>query len=390
MTTKAAPTANDTPVNPGQKGFKKTKLGWIPEEWEIGYLKDFVVSLTAGVSVNSEDFEPSSNRLGVLKTSALHAGKFLPQNSKTVIQKDEDRVKEYVEEGAVMISRMNTPNLVGENAIAQKTHHNLFLPDRIWKTKYKNNVTFDKLWLGHLFQTKFLKGRFGKIATGTSGSMKNISKRDVLNSNIPIPPLPEQRAIARILSTWDRAIDRLQKLIAKKQERKKGLMQQLLSGKKRFAGFEGEWEQLRIDEIFEFLSTTSFSRNDLEYSNDPDRVKYIHYGDIHATYQQIVLNLEVNTEVPVLKKRAKLSDKTDFLRDGDLIVADASEDYEGVADCIELKNVGQQKIIAGLHTFALRDKKGLTEHGVRGYLLKSEKVVKRLREVATGSKVYGV
>src|SRR5690606_24677335 len=57
---------------------------------------------------------------------------------------------------------------------------------------------------------------------------------------IPLPPLPEQRRIAEVLSTWDSAIEQTERLIDAKQRRKKALMQQLLTGKKRFAEFEGE------------------------------------------------------------------------------------------------------------------------------------------------------
>lgn len=78
--------------------------------------------------------------------------------------------------------------------------------------------------------------------------MKNISKSSYLKIKIPLPPLPEQKKIADILSTWDKAIETTQALIDKLQLRKKGLMQQLLTGKKRLPGFEGEWEEVKLNE----------------------------------------------------------------------------------------------------------------------------------------------
>jgi len=65
-----------------------------------------------------------------------------------------------------------------------------------------------------------------------------------------LPPFPEQQKIAQILSTWDKAIDKLEALIAAKQKRKKSLMQQLLTGKKRLPGFVGEWKEFRLGELF--------------------------------------------------------------------------------------------------------------------------------------------
>ncbi|MBU41589.1 MAG: hypothetical protein CMN76_00090 [Spirochaetaceae bacterium] len=69
------------------------------------------------------------------------------------------------------------------------------------------------------------------------GAQPVINLKDILQYIIPLPPLPEQKKIARILSTWDKAIELLEKKIAAKEKLKKGLMQQLLTGKKRFKEF---------------------------------------------------------------------------------------------------------------------------------------------------------
>ncbi len=83
-----------------------------------------------------------------------------------------------------------------------------------------------------------------------SGSAMNFfGITDTGKFQISLPPLPEQRKIAEILSTWDEAIDLTAQLIAAKQRRKQGLMQQLLTGKVRFPGFEGEWEKTTLEEI---------------------------------------------------------------------------------------------------------------------------------------------
>ena len=65
----------------------------------------------------------------------------------------------------------------------------------------------------------------------------------------PLPPLPEQKAIARVLSTWDDAIHKTEQLIAQKELRKKWLMQNLLTGKIRLKGFEGEWKEIHIRDV---------------------------------------------------------------------------------------------------------------------------------------------
>ncbi len=148
------------------------------------------------------------------------------------------------------------------------------------------------------------------------------------------------------------------------------------------------WSSLPINEVFEFIGTSSFSRNDLNYEVNKDSIYNIHYGDIHSTYKNAVLDFDTEMRIPVLKDHIKPS--TNFLKEGDLIIADASEDYEGVGEALEVYNIGDKKVLAGLHTFALRDKDNKTAHGYRAYLFKNPEVKKRLKTIATGSKVYGI
>lgn len=150
-----------------------------------------------------------------------------------------------------------------------------------------------------------------------------------------------------------------------------------------------DWETPRIDEVFDFLSSNSLSRNQLNYEEE-EGVYNIHYGDIHATYKRRILDFENESRVPKINKEIAISQTSDFLKDGDLVVADASEDYEGVGEAIELKNVNERKVISGLHTFAFRDKTNKTAEGFRVYIFRNPLVKKALKTIATGSKVYGI
>lgn len=76
-----------------------------------------------------------------------------------------------------------------------------------------------------------------------------VSQQPIYTIKIPLPPLPEQRKIAEILSTWDLAIELTEKLIAAKERRKRALMQWLLTGKVRFPGFTEPWEEVRLGEV---------------------------------------------------------------------------------------------------------------------------------------------
>lgn len=77
----------------------------------------------------------------------------------------------------------------------------------------------------------------------------SISLKDIFAYRVLLPPLPEQKKIAAILSTWDRAIEGTEELLANSQQQKKALMQQLLTGKKRLPGFTGEWKTVTIGSL---------------------------------------------------------------------------------------------------------------------------------------------
>lgn len=99
------------------------------------------------------------------------------------------------------------------------------------------------------FYFSFMHADITSHLTRQGAKRYKLTKASLEKLPILIPPLPEQIKIAEILSTWDNAINTMQKLLANSQQQKKALMQQLLTGKKRFVGFEEEWEEKRLDEI---------------------------------------------------------------------------------------------------------------------------------------------
>lgn len=89
------------------------------------------------------------------------------------------------------------------------------------------------------------------MSRAKQNTMTTIGQDDISDMLIPIPPLPEQRAIAKLLSTWDEAINKNNQLITQKELCKKLLMQNLLTGKKRLKGFGGEWKEKGMKDVFE-------------------------------------------------------------------------------------------------------------------------------------------
>lgn len=110
----------------------------------------------------------------------------------------------------------------------------------------------DDIHLQNNFLIQFIKDQKGQsiIQDAIGGqAITRITLEKIRNFPIIIPPLPEQRRIAAILSTWDEAISKQQQLIDALQVRHRALMQQLLSGKKRLKGFKGKWKEVKLGEI---------------------------------------------------------------------------------------------------------------------------------------------
>ncbi|NQT78289.1 MAG: restriction endonuclease subunit S [Bacteroidetes bacterium] len=156
-----------------------------------------------------------------------------------------------------------------------------------------------------------------------------------------------------------------------------------------------DWTIIEFGNVFSFLKTFSFSRKQLTDEKTNNEIQNIHYGDIHSTFDNKILDFKTEKRIPYLKDgfiSKELFDDAEFpaLQDGDLIIADASEDYEGVCDCIEIKNINERKVISGLHTFAARGNNKNITIGFRTFVLDHQQVIRQLRRIATGISVYGV
>lgn len=157
--------------------------------------------------------------------------------------------------------------------------------------------------------------------------------------------------------------------------------------KKRDGSDYPEWESKKVSEIFTFYSTNSLSRDKL--ADKKTEMKNIHYGDIHTKFGSI---LDVDKmELPYIKEESLSSIKnyTEAI-DGDVFIADASEDYADIGKATEINNVNDAKIVGGLHVLHLRDEKEIYVNGIKGFLFNSPHIRNQIKIVAVGSKVLGL
>ena len=123
------------------------------------------------------------------------------------------------------------------------------------------NKGINSVCLSYALETNYARKQKRKLGQGNS--VVHIYASDLFKLKIPLPPLPEPRAIAQLLTTWDTAINKSNQLIAQKELLKKWLMQNLLTGKKRLKGFEGEWKKAFAGNIFQNISIKNYPDEEL-------------------------------------------------------------------------------------------------------------------------------
>ena len=230
-------------------------------EWEECPLSKFISSLDAGVSVNSGGNPAGEGEFGILKTSCVTNGVFDPSENKVVSDSLEiNRLKEPVLKNTIIISRMNTPALVGANAYIDRSYSNYFLPDRLWTAK--PTTSGDLQFIANILGSAKGREALSGLATGTSGSMKNISKPSVLELKFHVPKDPEQTQIGNTFQKLDSLINQHQQKHDKLSSIKKAMLEKMFPKpgetvpQIRFKGFSGEWEESSLFE--ETIVSTGF------------------------------------------------------------------------------------------------------------------------------------
>jgi type I restriction enzyme S subunit len=171
-------------------------LGEVPAHWEVKPFRYVISRIESGTSVNALDAPASEGELGVLKTSCVYSGEFDPKENKTVILEDIERVSCPLQPRTMIVSRMNTPDLVGAAGLVRDAPSNLYLPDRLWQLHFNGvDAEFIHLWS----QTRSYRSQVQVACSGTSSSMQNLSQDNLLSFAFPCPPPHEQAQIIRNL-----------------------------------------------------------------------------------------------------------------------------------------------------------------------------------------------
>ena len=210
-------------------------IGKIPVSSSAIRLKYIVDQIQSGTSVNAGQFSAKDEELGILKTSCVSKYFFNPNENKSINRDEYSRVTCSVKKGTIIVSRMNTPELVGACGYVTEDYPNLFLPDRLWQVSFKKGVNVRFVW--YFLESHPTRQYYASLATGTSSSMQNISQAQFLNAPIIMLSEAEQRKVVAFL---DKKCELIEELIAEKsmlisdlESYKKSLIYEVVTGKRK-------------------------------------------------------------------------------------------------------------------------------------------------------------
>jgi len=165
-------------------------------QWQSQPISNFVAGFESGKSVAADDEDDTTSPFRVLKVSAVTSLEYRPQESKAAPTGYTPKKTYFVNNGDLLFSRANTTELIGATAYVSHTPPNLLLSDKLWRFVWHETPRAELFFVAYLFRQPKFRAEIGRRASGTSGSMKNISQEKVLSISVGLPPLELQQTFA--------------------------------------------------------------------------------------------------------------------------------------------------------------------------------------------------
>ena len=232
-------------------GYKQTEVGVIPKEWAVNALGKSCDIVTKGTTPTSIGRAFTTSGVAFLKAESIsESGYTIPENVACIDETTHALLKRsQLKRNDLLISIagvLGRVGLVEESDLPANTNQALAI------VRLSRNSQFERTFVFYALRSPCVSRQIRDI--NVQAAQANISLQDVRDFLLPIPPLPEQRAIAAALSDVDALLGGLDRLIAKKRDLKQAAMQQLLTGQTRLPGFSGEWEVKRLGDVGEIRS----------------------------------------------------------------------------------------------------------------------------------------
>ena len=353
------------------EGYKKGKLGIVPEEWnETSFSTLFTSTSDYTDDLDTYPLYSLTIEDGITpKTERYERSHLVKKEDSYKIVRPNDYAYNPMNLRFGAVARHK-----GDMPVAVSGYYDIFT------TVFESDLPFMDSFLTCGPMITY----YNRVSTGSLVEKQRVHFSQFLEFMLPLPSINERTKIAAILTTQDKVIELKEKRLAEKQRQKKYLMQQLLTGKKRLPGFSGQWEIKGFNQVFTFGATNTFSRECM--CEDSTGVKNIHYGDILVRYGEVLKLSE--QEIPSLLSDigAKI---TTFVDDGDVVIADTAEDLTA-GKVVEVQETHGKKVAAGLHTMLCKPIKGCFAPGWLGYYMNSETYHKQLVPYIAGVKVMSI
>ncbi len=268
-------------------GFKKTKIGLVPKDWEVIRLGDIYKNLKTGSTPSRKNPEYFKGDILWITSGELNYNKITDTFEK-ITQK-------AVLETNLTIYPKGT-FLIAITGLEAKGTRGSCAITGVEATTNQSCMAFyenEKMKTDFLFQWYLYYGEYLAFRYAQGTKQQSFNNKIVSIMSLALPPLKEQEKIAQILSTWDRAIEKQEELIKAKERLKKGLMQKLLTGKVRFKGFNEEWKEVRLGEIARFYKGKGISK--LNISNKG--IECIRYGELYTHYKEKIFRIKSKTNL---------------------------------------------------------------------------------------------
>ncbi len=208
-------------------------LGEIPAHWQCVRLRFLIEKIEQGWSPEAENREPAFEEWGVLKLNAVSRGRFDATAAKALPVTLESREELEVRNGDFLVTRSNTPSLVGDACFVEDTRPRLMLCDLIYRLHLRRNLV-DGKFLGYFLILPAARGQIESDARGSSGSMVKISQEHIKDWWIPMPSLAEQENIVEYLAGKTSALEKIQsateRTIALLKERRAAIIAAAVTG----------------------------------------------------------------------------------------------------------------------------------------------------------------
>jgi type I restriction enzyme S subunit len=225
-------------------GYKQTDVGVIPEDWEVKRLGE-LYNFKNGVNADKEAYGKGIKFINVLEPitySHIHGQEITGQ-----VDLPEAAVATYsVRNGDIVFNRTSETKEDVALAAAYLGTELVVFGGFVIRGRPRGE-DLEPVYAGYALRCPYIRSQL--IGMGQGAVRANVGQQNLGTVLFPLPPLPEQKAIAKALSDMDSLLSGLDNLIAKKRDIKQATMQQLLTGKTRLPGFSGEWQEKRLGEL---------------------------------------------------------------------------------------------------------------------------------------------